>query len=77
MISSKDLSSIRKIFKESAQILFNRVKRSTSNVECKNKAGYLLEVRRWTFDVERSLIILTSDSCLLNSLFSKGGLHEI
>ena len=25
MISSKDLSSIKKVFKESAQILFNRV----------------------------------------------------
>jgi hypothetical protein len=24
------------------------------NVECKNKAGFSLEVQRWTFDVENS-----------------------
>jgi len=72
------LSSIRKVFKESVQILFNRVKRSTSNVECKNKAGFLLEVRRSMLNALFHLFnqqsafqnpkCVDSDSCLLTSL---------
>ena len=47
----------------------------TINVESKNKAGFLLEMRRWTFDVECSLNHY-SDSCLLTSFFVSFSAHS-
>jgi putative endonuclease len=53
------------VSKESAQILFNRVNPQYRMLNV--KTGFLFEVQRWTFDVERSDHY--SDSCLLTSLF--------
>jgi hypothetical protein len=35
----------------------------------KNRAGFLLEVRRWTFDVERSVIPLPPDFFICQFFF--------